>query len=127
MRLHHTSLLSGLAIGALLCIANGDARAQGNSGHAKHHAPPGQVKKHVVTTDQAIVATREVLDKHGYTIVRVVNDGDARVVYYRRGNMGKGKGKGPVEKLIIRPSQDRVIFEATPKVLLIDINLKLGL
>lgn len=127
MRLNHTSLLSGLAVAGLLCFAHGNALAQGRSGHAKHQEPPGQAKRHVVTTDQAITVTREVLGKHGYTVVRIVSDGDRRIVYYRRGNMGKGKGLGPVEKMIIRPAPDRVIFELTPKAVLVDINVKLGL
>ena len=126
MRLNHTSLLLGLAVGALLALAPGAAFAQGHSEHGKHHEPPGQAKKHVVTTDQAILVTRDVLGKHGYTVVRVVNDGDTRVVYYRRGNMGKGKGQGPIEKIIVRPTPDRVIFESAPKAVLVDINVKLG-
>jgi hypothetical protein len=128
MRVHTRSVLSLLAIGALLCLATGNAHAQGKSGHAKAHVPPGHAKKkHVVTTDEAIVATREVLGKHGYVVVRVVNQKDgARVVYYRRGNMGRGKGRGPVEKMIIRPAPDRIVFELTPKALLVDINVKLG-
>jgi hypothetical protein len=49
-------------------------------------------------------------------------------VYYRRGNMGRGKGKGPIEKIVIRPEPDRVVFvSAPPRGLMVDINVRLGM
>ena len=90
--------------------------------------PPGQAKKKVVTADQAIIATREVLVSHGYEVVRVELVQGTRVVYYRRGNMGRGKGKGPIEKIVIRPEPDRVVFVSQPpRGLMIDINVRLGM
>ena len=81
----------------------------------------------VVTTDRAIVVTREVLVKHGYEVVRVETVRGARVVYYRRGNMGRGRGKGPIVKMVIRPAQERVVFEQAPHGLLAEINGRLGM
>jgi hypothetical protein len=48
-------------------------------------------------------------------------------VYSRRGNMGRGRGKGPVVKMIIRRVQNRILFVDTPDGILVDINLKLRL
>ena len=59
--------------------------------------------------------------------MRVQIVGDDRIVYYRRGNMGKGKGKGPPMKLIIRRVEDRVVFVDTPDAVLVDINVRLRL
>jgi hypothetical protein len=126
---YRIALSAGLmAAGSCLLPLHG-ALAQGKSHSAKAgHVPPGQAKKKVVTADQAIVATREVLVSHGYEVVRVELVQGTRVVYYRRGNMGRGKGKGPIEKIVIRPEPDRVIFVSQPpRGLMIDINLRLGM
>jgi len=51
-----------------------------------------------------------------------------RVVYYRRGNMGRGKGKCPVERIVLRPEPDRVVFVSPPpRGLMVDINVRLGM
>ena len=111
-------------MGAMLCPGRA-ALAQGK-GHKG--VPPGQAKKHVVTADQAIVVTRDVLVSHGFEIVRVETVQATRVVYYRRGNMGRGKGKGPIEKIVIRPEPDRVVFVSPPpRGLMVDINVRLGM
>ena len=99
--------------------------AQGKSKEAK--AETHVARKARPSTDRAVVVTREVLVKHVFEVVRVVAVDGAQVVYYRRGNMGRGKGKGPVEKMIIRPAPDRFIFEAAPKGVTVDINVRLGL
>jgi len=107
-------------------IAQG--KSHGNHGEHSEHVPPGQAKKKVVTADQAIVATREVLVSHGYEIVRVETVRTTRVVYYRRGNMGRGKGKGPIERIVIRPEPDRVVWVSPPpRGLMVDINVRLGM
>jgi len=49
------------------------------------------------------------------------------VVYYRRGNRGRGKGQGPPMKLIVRQVGDRVVFVDTPDAVLVDINVRLKL
>ena len=101
---------------------------RGKVEHAKvEQAKPGKPGKRVVTTDRAIVVTREVLVKHGYEVVRVETVRGARVVYYRRGNMGRGRGKGPIVRMVIRPAEERVVFESAPRGLLAEINIRLGM
>ena len=113
-----------LAAGSLFC-AGTSALAQGKS----QKAPPGHAKKKkVVTADEAIVVTRHVLVSNGYEIVRVELVQGTRVIYYRRGNMGRGRGKGPIEKIVIRPEPDRVVFVSPPpRGLMVDINVRLGM
>lgn len=126
MRRYRIALAAGLLAAASLFCPDRAALAQGK-GHAGH-VPPGQAKKKVVTADQAIIVTREVLVSHGYEVVRVELVQGTRVVYYRRGNMGRGKGKGPIERIVIRPEPDRVVFVSQPpKGLMIDINVRLGI
>jgi len=133
MRRYRIALAAGLlAAASLFCPGRGvlaQGKGHGNQGEqGKQHVPPGQAKKRVVTADQAIVATREVLVSHGYEIVRVETVRTTRVVYYRRGNMGRGKGKGPIEQIVIRPEPDRVVFVAPPpRGLMVDINVRLGM
>ncbi|MGH2671117.1 MAG: hypothetical protein ACRDH5_18745, partial [bacterium] len=74
----------------------------------------GPKKEFVVAPDRAISVTREVLVKQGFEVVRIEVVGNDRVVYYRRGNMGRGKGKGPIVKMIVRRVENRIIFVDTP-------------
>jgi hypothetical protein len=87
----------------------------------------GHKKEFVVAPDRAISVTREVLVRQGYEVVRITTVGDDRVIYYRRGNMGRGKGKGPLVKMIVRRVENRVVFVDTPDGILVDINLRLRL
>jgi len=117
-----------LVIGALVALAlvatvSSASHAQGR-GH-QDKIPPGQAKK-MVTIDRATDVTREVLVDHGYKIVRVDEVNGTRVVYFRRGSHGHGHGLGPMERLIIRPGRERVVFDEAPKSVLVDINVKLG-
>jgi len=84
-------------------------------------------KKYAVTTDRALVVTKEVLVKQGYEVVRVENSGRDYVVWYRRGNRGRGKGKGPPVRMLIHRDADRVVFLQTPSAILVDIDVKLKL
>lgn len=107
-----------LALGlATLAVTAAPAQAQGR-GKPKHYA---------VSSDRALNATRVVLERQGFEVVRVVQSGDAQVVYYRAGNKGKGKGKGPVERMVIRTVERRVVFEEVPSGILVDIDLQLKL
>ena len=99
------------------------SHAQG-AGH-EDKIPPGQAKK-VVTMDRATDVAREVLVNHGYEIVRVDEVNDTRVVYFRSGSRGHGHGRGPTERIIIRPGRERVVFDEAPEAVLLDINVKLG-
>jgi hypothetical protein len=67
------------------------------------------------------------LGKHGYEVVRIEVRGGDRVVYYRRGNMGRGRGKGPMQTLIIRRVDNRIVFVDVPNVVLVDIDVRLRL
>jgi hypothetical protein len=111
-----------VALLVMLSAFSGDLLAQGKGPKGTH---PGQAKK--VTPDAAVVVTRDVLVKHGFTFVRVERVGGTQVIYYRRGNMGKGKGLGPIQRMVVRPSGDIVVFDNAPSVVLVDVKLKLGL
>jgi hypothetical protein len=87
----------------------------------------GKSKHYAVTTDRAVSVTREVLRDQGFDVVRVVREGDAQVVYYHRGNNGRGRGKGRLEKMVIRRDADRVVFVDTPQAILVDIDVRLKL
>ncbi len=108
---------SALLLLAALAMTAAPAQAQGK---AKH-------KEYVVTTERAMSVTRSVLIRQGYTVVRVERVGPTRVVYYRRGNMGRGKGKGPLQRLVIRTIRDRIVFEEAEPTVLVDIDIKLKL
>jgi hypothetical protein len=116
-----------LVSGVLLCLMPAAAHAQGK-GHDKHHDKvKGKPGEYVVATDRAIVVTRDVLVRHGYRVVRVEDTGDTRIVWYRAGNNGRGKGQGRLEKLVIRREHDHVVFVDTPPAFLADIDIRLRL
>src|SRR5881628_3078336 len=106
--------LGVLLVAALLLV--GPAAAQGKG-----------PKKYAVSSDRALVVTKEVLVKQGYDVVRVENRGHDFIVWYRRGNMGRGKGKGPPVKMVIHRDADRVVFLNTPSAILVDIDVRLKL
>ena len=106
-----------LAVLALVVLAL-PAAAQGKGKGPKHYA---------VTTDRALVVTKEVLVKQGYEVVRVENSGHDYVVWYRRGNRGRGRGKGPPVRMVIHRYADRVVFLNTPSAILVDIDVRLKL
>jgi hypothetical protein len=87
----------------------------------------GKSKRHRVSSERAIEVTWEVLVAQGYEVVRIERQGDARIVYYRRGNRGRGKGKGPLQQMVIRNVENHIVFEATPEGILVDIEVKLRL
>jgi hypothetical protein len=116
-----------VALAAFFIAASASpAMAQGRGRGASKGLPPGQAKK-VVTPSQAVVVSRDVLVMHGFEIVRVETIKTGQVIYYRRGNHGRGRGLGPVEKMIVRPSGSTVIVESAPKNVLLDIRVRLGL
>lgn len=109
-----TVVLALVALGAGIAAP---AHAQGK-GKGKHYS---------VSSDKAMSVTRTVLQRQGYEVVRVVHAEDAQVIYYRRGSNGRGKGKGPVERLVIRMVERRVVFEDAPSAILVDIDIDLNL
>ena len=110
--------VAGLALAlAALTIAAAPVHAQGK-GKAKHYT---------VSSDRAVVVTRDVLVRQGYDVVRVERVGATQVVYYRAGNHGRGRGKGPVERMVIRTVDRRVVFEDAPPAIMVDIDVHLKL
>jgi outer membrane receptor protein involved in Fe transport len=93
----------------VLSAAVSPAFAQGRGHAASRGLPPGQAKKQV-TPAQAVVVSRDVLVKYGFDVVRVETIKGGQVIYYRRGHNGRGRGLGPVEKMIVRPSGSTVVF-----------------
>ena len=111
-------LAVGLALAAAaLAVSVAPAHAQGK-GKAKHSA---------VTNDRAVSVTRTVLVRQGYDVVRIERVGTTQVVYYRAGNHGRGKGKGPLQRMVIRTVERRIVFEETPPAILVDIDVNLQL
>jgi hypothetical protein len=117
MRGHRAVFSLAVAALALTLGTATKAHAQGK-GKGKHYG---------VSADRAMSATRIVLERQGYEVVRVVHERDVQVIYYRRGNKGRGKGHGPMERMVIRTVERRVVFEEVPSGLLVDIDLELKL
>jgi hypothetical protein len=109
-------LVTFLALAGAISPASAQGKAQGKA-KAKHYA---------ATSTKAVDISRAVLVKQGYDVVRVERVGATQVLYYRRGNNGRGKGKGPLEKLVIRTVKDRVVFEDAAPDILVAIDIKLG-
>lgn len=91
---------------------------------AQGHGPK---KEFVVPQSRAVIVTKDVLARQGFEVIKIEHVGNDQVVYYRRGNMGKGKGQGPPLKMIIRRVENRVVFVNTPDAVLVDINVRLRL
>jgi hypothetical protein len=110
--------VAGLALAlSTLALSAAPAHAQGK----------GKDKHYTVSTDRAVTVTRNVLVRQGYDVVRIERVGATQVVYYRAGNRGRGRGKGPVEKMIIRTVERRIVFEDTPPAIMVDIDVNLKL
>ena len=110
-------------VGSALLVAAGLALAQPTAAQAQGNGN----KAYKASTDRASTTVREVLDQHGWVFVRFEDQGGDRVVYYRRGNRGRGKGLGPVESFVIRRVERQIVFVNVPDVLLVDIDLRLRL
>jgi hypothetical protein len=111
--------LAGLALAVVaLAVSAAPAHAQGKGKGPKHYT---------VTTDRAVSVTRTVLVRQGYDVVRIERVGATQVVYYRAGNHGRGKGKGRLEKMVIRTVDRRIVFEQTPPAIMVDIDVNLKL
>ena len=118
--MHRRRFAAGLALilGAL-ALSPAPAHAQGKG--------KGKDKHYTVSTDRAVSVTRTVLVRQGFDVVRIERVGATQVVYYRAGNYGRGKGKGPLEKMVIRTVERRVVFEDVPPAVMIDIDVNLKL
>jgi uncharacterized protein (UPF0548 family) len=116
--MHPRRFAAGLALvlGAL-ALSAAPAQAQGK-GKDKHYA---------VTSDRAVNVTRTVLVRQGFDVVRIERVGATQVVYYRAGSHGRGKGKGRLERMVIRTVERRVVFEDVPPAVMVDIDVNLKL
>lgn len=90
-------------------------------------AAQGKSKQYKVGQDRALVVTREVLVKQGFEVVKVEDHRDYQVVWYRAGNRGRGRGKGPLESMVIRKVRNEIVFERAPAAILVDIDVRLRL
>ena len=79
--------------------------------------PPGQAKK-LYRTDDGVGVLRDVFGRHGYTVLRTTNSGDARYVYYRFGN-------GATRRAIVMPGSSRLRFRNVPDALVREIYSRL--
>ncbi len=104
-----------------------EAQSTANGAWKQPQGSGNKEKVKIIATNDAVAATRFALVKHGYEIVRVDVVRDTRIIYYRLGNRGRGRGKGRLEKIVIRRERERVIFDHTPKVVQVEINVRLGL
>jgi len=123
----------GIAVAALALLtwplaAQGkgheDDRGNGRGrGEERGHGP----KRYAVAPDRAVIITREVLFKQGFEVDRVETVGNDQVVWYRAGNRGRGRGKGPPVRMVIRrdPVANKVVFLETPSPILVDIDVRL--
>jgi uncharacterized protein (UPF0548 family) len=112
-----------------LWLAGGTAEAQRNA-NGEWKAPPGSGNKKkvkVISSGDAVIVARQILVKHGYEVVRVDIVDDTRVIYYRVGNRGRGKGKGRLQRIVVRREPERVVFVDAPRAVQVDINVRLGL
>lgn len=111
-----------------LWAAGSTAQAQGNNkGNGKSSSGSANKQKvKYVSTNDAIIVAREILVKHGYEVVRVDIVEDTRVIYYRLGNRGRGRGKGRLQKIVVRREPERIVFIDAPRPVLVDINVRLG-
>ena len=116
--MHPRRFAVGLALAlSALVLSVAPAHAQGK-GKDKHYA---------ISNDRAVTVTRNVLVRQGYDVVRIERVGATQVVYYRAGNRGRGRGKGPVQKMVIRTVERRIVFEDTPPAIMVDIDVNLKL
>lgn len=124
--MHPRRLAARLALAlAALAVSVAPACAQGK-GHERDK-DRDKDRHYAVSSDRAVVVTRDVLVKQGYDVVRIERVGTTQVVYYRAGNRGRGRGKGPVERMVIRTVDRRVIFEDAPPAVMVDIDVNLKL
>jgi hypothetical protein len=122
--MHPRRFAAGLALAvAALAVSVVPAHAQGRG----KDKDKDKDKHYAVSSDRAVNVTRTVLVRQGFDVVRIERVGTTQVVYYRDGNRGRGKGKGRVERMVIRTVDRRVVFEDTPPAVMVDIDVNLKL
>jgi hypothetical protein len=113
----------GLALAAVVVLGAAPAWAQ------KQKEPAGKKDKEpaTVTLDVALSATKQVLVKQGFEVVSVETLSDRQIVTYRAGNQGRGKGKGPPVRMVIRRVENRIVLDDAPDELKLEIGVTLGI
>ena len=111
------ALLLATSAGLAEAQARGAAKGTPPGLAKKGGLPPGQAKK-IYRADDGVVVLRDVFGRRGYTVVRTRTDGDARYVYYRRGD-------GPIRRAIVRPGEERLVFTNVPSTLLREVMAQL--
>ena len=91
----------------------GPSNGGGNGGEAAKPAKPAKVRKH--SHAEVVDISRQVIVSKGYVVSKVENVGDTRVIYYYRGNNGRGKGRGPLLRLVVRPTPTQWVVESPTK------------
>jgi hypothetical protein len=119
MRAARQVFWSGLAIVALFGMSAVPAHAQGK-GQGK------EKQRYAISSDKAVHVTRTVLVQQGYNVVRTERIGPTYVVYYRPAKK-RGKGWGPMQRMVIRTVRERVVFEEADPAVMVDIDIKLKL
>ena len=76
-----------LFVGALCVAVLAAAPLPAQDMKAKHYA---------VTSDRALHVTRDVLGEQGFDVVKVQVRGGDQTVFYRRGDVGTGRGRGQI-------------------------------
>jgi len=109
--------LAALVLGAAPSAAQGKSKAD----HKQSNDHSG------VTLDLAISATKDVLLKQGFEVVRVETQGEKQIVYYRAGNQGKGKGKGPPMRMVVERVSNRIVVQDAPDDIKLEIGIRLGI
>lgn len=112
-----------IALLALTGLGVGPVLAQGRGQGTKRH----EEGKPKVTVELALSAARDVLVNKGFEVVRVEVKGDSRIIYYRAGNRGRGRGHGPPARMVIRRADDGVVLEDAPDAIRLEIGIKLGI
>jgi hypothetical protein len=120
-------MFCGAALALALSAGTGTVQAQGRGngggtppGLAKkpHGMPPGQAKK-IYRPDEGLAVLRDVFGRNGYIIVRVASVDGARHVYFRKGRSGQ------VQRAIIRPGTERLVFVDVPTLILREVIARL--
>lgn len=86
-----------------------------------------QRERRYVPMDRAVYVTRDVLVRRGYVVERVERVEDTQVIYYYRGNNGRGRGHGRLERMVIRPRGDVYVIDDAPSGVMVDLRVRLPL
>jgi hypothetical protein len=113
-----TALVAALALGITPAAAQQRVAAANRKGDKEQPA---------VTLDLALSATKQVLVQQGFEVLSVETLSDRQIVMYRAGNQGRGRGKGPPARLVIRRVENRIVLDDTPDNLKVAIGVKLGI